>query len=70
MSFLTSGHFAGGIDENPTTLAYSIYLALWSVTFLNSWSRRENELKFLWGSEGYETVEKPRPQFKGEHIPY
>ena len=37
----------GGLRENPLTLAYSIYTGLWSISFIEAWHRRENELRFL-----------------------
>ena len=43
------GHLLGGVDKNPLTVVYSVFLALWSTLFLESWSRLENELKFQWG---------------------
>ena len=46
-------------------MVYSIFLALWSTLFLEAWKRVENELKFQWGSEGFEMHEQPRPQFRG-----
>ena len=52
-------------DENPLTSAYSIYLCVWTAMFLSFWKRRENELKFLWGSEHYEDEEEVRRQFVG-----
>jgi hypothetical protein len=59
------GHVYGGVDKNPLTVLYSVFLALWSTLFLESWLRLENELKFQWGSEGFELREKPRTLFKG-----
>ena len=53
----------GGVDENPLTMVYSVYLGLWSISFLNWWTRRENELRFLWGNEKTDTasmVSSPR----------
>ena len=47
---------------------YSVYLGLWSITFLNWWTRRENELRFLWGNEQHQATAaqaEPRHQFKG-----
>ena len=58
--------FDGGVEDNPLTLFYSIFLSLWSTAFLEAWTRRENELKFQWGSEGFETTERPRVQFSGK----
>lgn len=54
-----------GTDNNRFALAYSVFLSLWSTLFLESWTRYENELKFRWGSEGFEATEEPRPQFRG-----
>ena len=39
-------------DENGLGLYYSIFFAMWSISFLSSWKRSENEYKFLWGTEG------------------
>lgn len=47
-------------------MAYSIYLALWSTLFIEYWNRLECELKFQWGSEGFEGTELPRSKFKGK----
>lgn len=52
-------------DGNSLTVVYSVWLSIWSVTFLMIWKRREAELAFLWGSEGFEATEQPRKQFKG-----
>jgi hypothetical protein len=52
-------------DENPLVAPYSIYLCIWTATFLSLWTRRENELKFLWGSEHYEDEQETRRQFVG-----
>ena len=59
---------AGTVDDNPLTMAYTTFFALWSIMFLTTWKRRENELRFLWGSEGYENKEEPLPLFVGEHV--
>ena len=54
-----------GVDGNPATLMYSIFMSIWSVLFLSVWRRKEAEHAFLWGSEGFEEGEEPRPAFKG-----
>ena len=43
--------YFGGVDKNPLTLMYSVYVGMWSVTFLEGWKRKEVEYRFLWGSE-------------------
>ena len=52
-------------DENPTTMPYSVFFAMWSISFLSAWKQRENEYRFLWGSKGYEKQEVPWVEFKG-----
>jgi hypothetical protein len=56
----------GSVTNNPATFSYSIYVGMWSISFLEAWHRRENELRFLWGTEHLSTIEQPRPQFEGE----
>lgn len=58
--------FGCGVSHNPFTIFYSIYVGIWSTIFIESWHRRENELRFLWGSESLSQIEQPRPQFVGE----
>ena len=58
-------YFGGGVSNNPLTMTYSIYVGLWSISFLEAWHRRENELRFLWGTEHLSTIELPRPDFVG-----
>ena len=53
------------VNSNMYLFPYSIFLAGWSIMLLEMWKRREWELKFLWGSEGFEKAEQPRPQFSG-----
>ncbi len=58
----------GSVDKNPLTLAYSVYVGVWSVSFLESWKRKEVEFRFLWGSEQVSDEEGLRPQFVGKLI--
>ena len=55
----------GGVDANALTLYYSVLLSLWSVVFLSIWKRREAELAFLFGTEGFEKKQQARKEFKG-----
>ena len=60
--------FYGNVDKNPMTLAYSVYVGFWSISFLETWSSRELELEFLWASGfGDETHQSSpvRAQFNG-----
>ena len=58
----------GSVDHNPFTIPYSIFFAAWSMVFLSSWQRRANELRFLWGTDGFAAREAPRAQFRGLHV--
>lgn len=58
----------GGVDNNPLTVTYSVYVGLWSIAFLSTWGRRENELRFLWGTKGLSRQQKPRLEFSGEVV--
>ena len=55
----------GGVEKNPLTTVYSIYVGLWSISFLETWNRRENELRFLWGTASLSKIEAPRKEFVG-----
>lgn len=58
--------FGCGVAYNPMTIFYSVYVGIWSTIFIESWHRRENELRFLWGTEKLSQIEQPRPSFDGE----
>lgn len=62
--------FSPDVDStnNWLMVPYSVLLCLWSAQFNISWKRRENELKFLWGSEQVEEEELVRPDFKGRLV--
>ena len=55
----------GGVDNNPMTLMYSTYMGMWSILFLSAWTRRESELRFLWGTEQLLEDDHPRLAFVG-----
>ena len=51
------------VTNNPLTFTYSIYVGLWSISFLETWKRRQTELQFLWGTEFLKNVEEERQEF-------
>ena len=57
--------YYGTVKDNPLTFSYSIYVGLWSISFLEAWHRRENELRFTWGTQDLSSIETPRPEFIG-----
>jgi hypothetical protein len=63
---LDCNFFGCGVAYNPLTIYYSVYVGIWSTLFIETWHRRENELRFLWGTEKLSQIEQPRPSFDGE----
>ena len=57
------GEVQNGIENNSLAFYFSVFLAFWSLHFLTSWRRRQNELAFLWGTETHDVFEHARPQF-------
>ena len=49
--------YYGSVKDNPLTFSYSIYVGLWSISFLEAWHRRENELRFTWGTQDLSSIE-------------
>ena len=56
------------VDDNPTTIYYSVYFAAWSILFLARWRREEVELSYLWGNDEYGGTEPCRADFHGQHV--
>eukprot|EP00045_Choanoeca_perplexa_P014447 m.170068 g.170068 ORF g.170068 m.170068 type:complete len:962 (-) comp16678_c0_seq7:1832-4717(-) len=53
------------IFDNPGTVAFATFMALWASVFLDFWKRRENFLAYDWDTRDYEDLEPLRPQFRG-----
>ena len=45
------------VSVHPSQVAYSIYVGLWSVAFIETWERREHELRFVWGAENLRSIQ-------------
>ncbi len=43
--------------------AYSIVVVCWTILFMETWSRKQSELAFIWGTESFELEERPRRRF-------
>ena len=59
-------HVEYGVEQNPLSYHYSVFMSFWSLFFLSTWKRRQNELSFLWGTQDYEETERPRSEFINE----
>ena len=53
-------------NANVWTLAYSIFLALWAVAFLERWKRKRVILNFRWGTANHREDSEERHAFSGE----
>ena len=58
------GHVQDGVEGNPLSLAYAIYISFWAVGMGASWNKRQAELMFLWGTDRFEELEPPRKGFR------
>ncbi|CAM9522050.1 unnamed protein product, partial [Discosporangium mesarthrocarpum] len=55
----------GNVDSTLTPY-FSVFVALWAVTMLEFWKRKESRLAMRWGMSDFEESEQNRPQFKGD----
>uniref|UniRef100_A0A8C5A5D5 Anoctamin n=1 Tax=Gadus morhua TaxID=8049 RepID=A0A8C5A5D5_GADMO len=51
---------ASHLFDNPATVFFSIFMALWAVLFMEHWKRRQMRLNYIWDLTGYEEEECPR----------
>ena len=51
--------------DNPLTVFYSVFMAVWTVLFIEFWKRKTSVLQFEWDTIDYEKRnETIRPQFE------
>ncbi|XP_075926417.1 anoctamin-7-like isoform X1 [Petromyzon marinus] len=53
----------GHIFDYPGTIFYSIFISLWSVSFLEYWKRKSSSLTYHWGCTLVHEEERPRPEY-------
>eukprot|EP01135_Chromosphaera_perkinsii_P003221 Nk52_evm28s238 gene=Nk52_evmTU28s238 len=56
---------ASTIFDNDFTIAFSVFMAVWSIMFIASWKRYNSELAFYWDVQGMEKVDVDRVQYYG-----
>ena len=53
--------------DNPTTIIFSVIMAIWTVIFLDFWKRKQSRLQFDWDTNDFEkNVELIRPEFENK----
>uniref|UniRef100_UPI00398E499D anoctamin-2b n=1 Tax=Pristiophorus japonicus TaxID=55135 RepID=UPI00398E499D len=58
---------ASHLFDNPATVFFSIFMALWATLFLESWKRRQMRLCYQWDLTGLEEEEEyPRPEYESK----
>ncbi|XP_030917665.1 anoctamin-2 [Geospiza fortis] len=60
---------ASHLFDNPATVFFSIFMALWATMFLEQWKRLQMRLSYFWDLTGLEEEEKlvkehPRPEYE------
>ncbi|KAM4602805.1 anoctamin-1a [Polymixia lowei] len=48
---------ASHLFDNPATVFFSIFMALWAVIFMEHWKRRQMRLNYIWDLTGFEEEE-------------
>ncbi|XP_009473819.1 PREDICTED: anoctamin-2 [Nipponia nippon] len=56
---------ASHLFDNPATVLFSIFMALWATMFLEQWKRLQMRLSYFWDLTGLEEEEEhPRPEYE------
>uniref|UniRef100_A0A670I0N8 Anoctamin n=1 Tax=Podarcis muralis TaxID=64176 RepID=A0A670I0N8_PODMU len=58
---------ASHLFDNPATVFFSVFMALWATMFLENWKRLQMRLSYFWdltGLEEEEVREHPRPEYE------
>ncbi|NXD11340.1 ANO2 protein, partial [Nothocercus nigrocapillus] len=59
---------ASHLFDNPATVFFSIFMALWATMFLEQWKRLQMRLSYFWDLTGLEeeevSCEHPRPEYE------
>ncbi|TKC52275.1 hypothetical protein EI555_000394 [Monodon monoceros] len=50
---------ASHLFDNPATVFFSIFMALWAATFMEHWKRKQMRLNYRWDLTGFEEEECP-----------
>ncbi|XP_035251016.1 anoctamin-1-like isoform X2 [Anguilla anguilla] len=56
---------ASHLFDNPATVCFSVFMALWATMFLEHWKRKQMGLNYKWDLTGFEEEEdQPRPEYE------
>ncbi|XP_056383558.1 anoctamin-1 isoform X1 [Hyla sarda] len=58
---------ASHLFDNPATVFFSVFMALWAATFMEHWKRRQMRLNYRWDLTGFEEEEDhPRAEYESK----
>ncbi|KAM3918303.1 anoctamin-1 isoform 2-T2 [Leptodactylus fuscus] len=58
---------ASHLFDNPATVFFSVFMALWAATFMEHWKRRQMRLNYRWDLTGFEEEEDhPRAEYEAK----
>uniref|UniRef100_A0A3P8Z2P3 Anoctamin n=1 Tax=Esox lucius TaxID=8010 RepID=A0A3P8Z2P3_ESOLU len=60
---------ASHLFDNPATVFFSIFMALWAAMFMEHWKRRQMRLNYIWDLTGFEE-EEVSPCKRDTALPY
>ncbi|CAH1799995.1 unnamed protein product, partial [Owenia fusiformis] len=52
--------------DNPSTVFFAAFMALWATVFLEFWKRKQAEIEYDWDVADYEFEEHVRPEFEAK----
>uniref|UniRef100_A0A452S619 Anoctamin n=1 Tax=Ursus americanus TaxID=9643 RepID=A0A452S619_URSAM len=56
---------ASHLFDNPATVFFSVFMALWAATFMEHWKRKQMRLRYHWDLTGFEEEEDhPRAEYE------
>uniref|UniRef100_A0A803Y5L3 Anoctamin n=1 Tax=Meleagris gallopavo TaxID=9103 RepID=A0A803Y5L3_MELGA len=58
---------ASHLFDNPATVFFSVFMALWAATFMEHWKRKQMRLNYRWDLTGFEEEEAhPRAEYEAK----
>ncbi|KAI9007473.1 calcium-activated chloride channel-domain-containing protein [Phycomyces nitens] len=60
------GAFVFMTHTNTLTIAFSLFMLVWAVVYLEMWKRKEKELAVMWGVRNCSKYEKRRAEYGGD----
>nr|XP_046202264.1 anoctamin-1-like isoform X1 [Oncorhynchus gorbuscha] len=58
---------ASHLFDNPATVFFSIFMALWATMFMEHWKRRQMRLNYIWDLTGFEEEEAHKGHHRAEY---